>query len=480
MAELNFPLLAVNVIAPLVGAAGLVLTRSDAQARGVAIAATAGTALLSLEAVREVVIAGGIRLADPWAASWFAADGLNAVPMALFASLALATVIIAPRTDATRRLLAGMLALLAATLASYAAQNLAVLLAGWAGSVLAFMLGGRSNGERIEHGATRALPNALLVAGVASLAIVVVLIAMAGPLAISNPAGSESAGGRWAFFFLILAVVLRNGIFPAHSAAITLIERGPLLLSALFLNAQLGAFLFASVAVPLFPESVSALLPLLSGVALFTAIYTAVLGVVEKRPRRLLGILIVSESANILAGLATTSAEGITGALVHWMVLAVSTTILISVYRSVEVRAGENLTSDRFYGFAGPMPRLAVFFFTAGLAVVGIPFLMGFSAADLLLHGALDAHPILGLALPLATALNAVNIFRLFARLFLGKPTLSQSSVPDALPRERWVLSACLAFLVWGGVVPHVLVEMRTAAADAIVKMITPAKAAAR
>ena len=309
MSELNFPFLTANVIVPLVGAAGLSLTRSEAQARVLAIAATAGSALLSLGAVREVAIAGGIHLAGTWASAWFATNGLNAVPMALFAFLALATVIVAPRADVTRRMLGGILALLAATLASYAAQNLAVLLAGWLGSVLAFMLGSRASGERMEDAPSRALSNALLVAGVASLVISVLLIGMAAPLSIGNPAGLESAAGPWAFFFLILALVLRNGIFPAHSAAINLIERGPLLLSALFLNAQLGAFLFASIAVPMFPERVSALLPLLSGVALFTAIYTAVLGVIEKRPRRLLGIVLVSESANILAGLATSSAE---------------------------------------------------------------------------------------------------------------------------------------------------------------------------
>lgn len=474
MPDLNFPVLTFNVVAPLIGTAAVTLTRSGAQARGVAIAAAAASALLSLEAVREVVVSGGARLADPWAQSWFSADGLTAVPMALFSALTLATMVIAPRADATRRLLAGTLALLAATLVAYAASNLAVFLAGWAGSALAFVLG-----ERREHSGTRAFPNAMLAGGVASLAIAVLLIGQEAPLSIGNPIPFDSPGTQWAFFFLVLALVLRKGLFPAHSATVTLVERGPLLLSALFLNAHMGAFLFARVAVPLFPEPVSTLSPLLSGVALFTAVYMALLGLVEKQPRRLLSILIVSESAAVLAGLATSSAEGITGALLHWMVLAVSSTILIGVYRCVEVRIGENFTCDRFYGLAVPMPRLAVFFAVGGLAVIGIPFMMGFAASDLLLHGALGAHPWLGIVLPIATALNAFSIFRLFARLFLGKHTMPINSVPDALPRERWVLSACLAFLVLGGIAPDVLVQLRISAADAIARAVSTARASA-
>ena len=469
MADLSFPVLTLNVAAPLIGTAAITLTRSVAQARGVAIGAAAASALLSLETVREVVVSGGARLADPWASSWFFADNLNAVPMALFSALALATVVIAPKADATRRLLAGTLALLAFTLVAYAAGNLAVFLAGWAGSALAFVLG-----ERKEHSGTRAFPNAMLAGGVASLAIAVLLIGQRATLSMNSPISWDSLGGQWAFFLLILAMVLRMGLFPAHSAAFTLVEKGPLLLSSLFLNAHLGAFLFARVAVPLFPEPVNTLSPLLSGVALFTAVYTALLGLVEKQPRRLLGILIVSESATILTGLATSSPEGITGALLHWIVLGVSSTILICVYRCVEVRIGENFTSERFYGLAVPMPRLAVFFAVGGLAVVGIPFLLGFTAGDLLLHGALGAHPWLGIALPVATALNAFSIFRLFARLFLGKHTMPINSVPDALPRERWVLSACLAFLVLGGIAPHGLVQLRMSAADAIVRALAP------
>jgi NADH:ubiquinone oxidoreductase subunit 4 (subunit M) len=84
------------------------------------------------------------------------------------------------------------------------------------------------------------------------------------------------------------------------------------------------------------------------------------------------------------------------------------------------------------------------------------------------MHGALSIHPWLGAALPVAIALNAYHVFRLFASLFLGKESGSLGSVQDALPRERWALSACLVLLVWLGVAPAHAVYLREPATRAI------------
>ena len=64
----------------------------------------------------------------------------------------------------------------------------------------------------------------------------------------------------------------------------------------------------------------------------------------------------------------------------------------------------------------------------------------------------LATHPILGLALPIATALNAVNIFRLFARLFLGKPTMPGNSIPDARAAPGALGTFGLVWCSWFGV----------------------------
>jgi NADH-quinone oxidoreductase subunit M len=309
------------------------------------------------------------------------------------------------------------------------------------------------------------LPAFVLAAGSVALATAVILIGVAAGETGIRASGS---GGPWALGFLILAAILRQGIFPFHRATVALFDGGPILLAALLVNSHLGIFLIARIAMPLFPGIPGDVLPWLGGLALFTALYTAVLGIAEREPRRLLAMLIVSQSSAILAGLVTASHEGIAGALVQWMVLGVSSTVLVSVYRSVEARIEGRF--DGFMGLGSRMPRLAVFFAISGLTMVGLPGTLGFAGEDLLLHGVLANYQWWGAALPVAIALNAYHAFRLFARLFMGKDATTRNTTADALPRERWALSACLAFLVWGGLLPRQVVSLQAPATSALVR----------
>ena len=223
------------------------------------------------------------------------------------------------------------------------------------------------------------------------------------------------------FGFLVLALIFRKGICPAHAWVADAVEGGPAIPTALLLNGHFGAFLVARLIVPLFPHATRDLFPVLSYLALATALYVAIRALTENSPRRLLAFLALSQSACILAGLESHTAEGMTGAFVHWFVVTASTMGLFGILRLLEVRFGENLTASRHLGLAEHAPRLAVFFVIFGLALVGLPGTLSFCSQDLLIHGTLMSHPLTGLLLPVAIAMNAVSIFRLFTRLFLGQ-----------------------------------------------------------
>jgi NADH:ubiquinone oxidoreductase subunit 4 (subunit M) len=85
-----------------------------------------------------------------------------------------------------------------------------------------------------------------------------------------------------------------------------------------------------------------------------------------------------------------------------------------------------------------------------------------------LFHGALEAHPYLGIALPVATAISAINFFRLFSWLFLGRGVTQVPPMFDALPRERWAMTAIALFLVIFGIAPRALVASRAGAAESL------------
>jgi NADH-quinone oxidoreductase subunit M len=213
-------------------------------------------------------------------------------------------------------------------------------------------------------------------------------------------------------------------------------------------------------------------LPFLSLLALLTALYAAVMALSQGAPRRILALLTVSQASFLLAGLESRNTEGVAGALVHWLVVASATTGLYIVYRAVEARYSPAAGGATFLGLASHAPRLAVFFAICGLALVGLPGTLGFAAEDLLFHGSLESHPLIGVTLPLATALNAITFYRLFSRLFLGKPAAAVPRIPDALPHERWALTATAAFLVISGIVPGLWVALRTPAAQNIAALL--------
>jgi NADH-quinone oxidoreductase subunit M len=240
----------------------------------------------------------------------------------------------------------------------------------------------------------------------------------------------------------------------------------------LFVNGHLAAVLIARFGLNLYPEQSHEALGVISFLALFTALYAAIAALSELSTRRVIALLSLSQASFILAGLESRNAEGITGAMVHWLVVAVATTGITLVYRLIEARSAQAARLNSFLGLAGRMPRLAVFFAVFGLALVGLPGTLGFVAEDLLFHGALESHPMLGLALPLATALNAISILRVFARIFLGKAPASVAVLPDAYRTERWAVSVCAVVLVIGGVLPQIAIDLRQPAADVIAKLL--------
>jgi NADH-quinone oxidoreductase subunit M len=450
MAESPVVLLAFCIGLPL-GAALLNQTTKDRfGARNIAIGAVSITLLLLLEVLRRVLTSD----VGHAVSALLMADRLNTVPMILFAGIALVTLLTAPRRDVDSGFVANVLVLTSSTIAAYGAANLLVFLAAWTAPLLPYAF-------RVDRRSRYVLATSTLV-----LSLAVFLIALSpAPLSVTEGLAAERAtSGFLVLGLLALAAALRQFIFPFHRTAIALFEGHGLSVSCLFLNSHLGIFLLARFVMPSLAGVAAEVLTWLGALALFTSLYTAVLGIAEREPRRVFALLFVSQSSAMIAGMATTSHEGIAGAFLQWLVLGVSSTVLIAVYRSLEVRVHREFGGDDFMGLASSMPRLAVFFAVVGLTVVGLPGTLGFAGEDLLLHGVLAGYSWWGAALPIAIALNAYHVFRLFARLFLGKDDVTRDTASDALPRERWALSACLVVLVWGGIVPHQLVSVQAPA----------------
>ena len=382
--------------------------------------------------------------------------------MLLFSCLTLGAIVVLPRRDCGPAIVSGTLFILGSTLLAYSTGNLLTLLSAWILSTIPFFL------PRWCQAHTWRPRAGLLLSAVALGSAIALIAAGRNGFSIDSLKG-QSPGGNAAFGLLVAAVVFRKGILPAHAWVADAAEGGPAIPTALLFNGHFGALLVAKVIVPLYATTTVKVFPILSYLAIATALYIAIRALTENSPRRLLAFLALSQSASILAGLESQTAEGVTGALVHWFVVTVSTVGLFGILRLLEVRFGENLTASKHLGLGEHAPRLAVSFAVFGLALVGLPGTLSFCSQDLLIHGTLESHPLTGLLLPIATAMNAVSVFRLFTRLFLGKRRTGFTAMVDALPRERWALAVGMLFVVFGGLFPNVIVADRSAEADTVV-----------
>jgi len=443
---------------------GVVSSWRSGQPRKPAALAAAIAFVSFLGAAREVIAVGHGRLFDPLLPC-FDADALDAVPMAFYAALTLMVVELAPKRDAGHRAMAGMLIISLATQIAYAAAGWTTLLSGWWLSCLPFVLGMFG----VQH-STKLAIGLLLASCLALTAAVAVMHA--------ETVGNLSHGGSLTFGLIILAVMCRKGVFPLHSGVVQAFEKGPLLPVALLFNGHLGVLLVAHSEASVLPQSARQAFDILSVLAVVSACIISIRAFAETKPRRLLAFLYVSQASFILAGIAAANIAGITGALVHWLALSAASTGLICIVRVLEVRVSSSENPLVHLGLAVKAPRLATFFLICGLALIGLPGTLSYCGEELIFHGTLANHPAVGITLLVTSAFNAINLIRLYGILFLGVLPKHVIDIPDALPRERWPLTACVVFLVLGGLFPGIIIGWRAETVQAIEKALGVAAAA--
>src|SRR5262249_58486677 len=109
----------------------------------------------------------------------------------------------------------------------------------------------------------------------------------------------------------------------------------------------------------------------------------------------------------------------------------------------LEARRGR-LDLTTYHGGYARMPVLAISFLTMGLACTGFPGTLGFVGQELLVNGAVDAFPVMGFAVVIASALTGLAVLRMYFSLFCGRSdVLSHSGAPFGLAkREAWTFVA--------------------------------------
>jgi len=441
------------VVAPLVGSMILRLTERLLDPRAVAIgamivslvAAAVMAALWHLGPGRPACI--GHRLAG---GDLVLVDGLTALLLPYVAVVDLAVVLVAPRrafaSAGVRRLLAGA----AVTFATLVTAHPAALTLLWTVSVFATWstirgtLGGR---------ATARVYGSMMSVAVVCLAVGTALLVTDPPWA--SGSGTAGAVGGW---LVALAVMIRKGLIPFHSWYPAIFSGASLATALVVTMPQVATYTAVRLLVG-HADGVPHELVVLANAALLTAAYGAALAVVQRDVRGLVGMLAMSQSAMVFAGLSGTVPTEIVGALAVWVSSGLALTGIGLVTWALESRGGQ-ISIETLQGRFADAPALAAFFMIFGLAALGFPGTLSFVADDLIIAGSLDDHVHAGLLVILTTVFAAIAVMRGWFRVF-GGPVTVDAPRHAILLRERIAFTGLLAILfglgLWPGPFVHSL-----------------------
>jgi NADH-quinone oxidoreductase subunit M len=205
--------------------------------------------------------------------------------------------------------------------------------------------------------------------------------------------------------------------------------------------------------------------------ALLTAIYGAALALVQTSARRACGYLFMSQSALVMAGLDCTSVRALAGGLLVWLSAGLAFAGLARSVHVLEARRGR-LDLTTYHGGYDRMPVLAVSFLLMGLACTGFPGTLGFIGQELLVDGAVEAFPVMGFGVVIASALTGLAVLRMYFSLFCGRPDAHRHPGLrlGLTMREAWTFVALVIALVGFGVAPRALVDSQVAASRELLR----------
>jgi NADH-quinone oxidoreductase subunit M len=383
-------------------------------------------------------------------------DRLSAALLPFAAGLWLLTVAVTPRAALDRCGLRRTAVATLITLACFLTESAVALLALSAISVWTFVSALGDPAHRYQRRVAAVylgLSTVLFAVGVALLA---------------SPAAQNRAIENTAMWLIVIAALVRKGIVPFHAWVPEVFDHGRLGPAILFNAPQVGAYMTVVLIVP---RASPEMLRVIAVLALLTAVYGAALALVQTSARRACGYLFMSQSALVMAGLDCSSASALAGGLLVWLSAGLGFAGLARCVLVLEARRGR-LDLTTYHGGYERMPLLAISFLAMGLACTGFPGTLGFIGQELLVDGAVDAFPVMGFAIVIASALTGMAVLRMYFSLFCGRPEVPvhPSLRLGLTTREAWTFVALVIALIALGVAPRGLVDSRFAASDDILR----------
>ncbi len=278
----------------------------------------------------------------------------------------------------------------------------------------------------------------------------------------------------WAFPLVFVGFAILAGLWPFHTWAPTGHVAAPTAASMLLAGVvmKLGAYGCLRVAMTLFPEGLEHWKMWIAVLAVIGIVYGALVALVQKDFKFVIGYSSVSHMGFVMLGLVTLNTIGLSGAVLQMFSHGIIAGLLFAVVgRMVYERTHtRELATLEGMNLVKAMPFAAVTFVIAGCASMGLPGFSGFIAELQVIIGAWQAFPTLAVITGVGIVIGVAYTLRAMQKAFFGEAAEDRTETqatddephgqePISVPeRIGAVLLIAVSLLV--GLYPRILLDV--------------------
>ena len=342
-------------------------------------------------------------------------------------------------------------------------------------------------GTRKEYGAMKLVLYSFVGSAAALVGILALYVKAGGPSGVAGfnllalkDAAFTPEFQYWCFPLVFLGFAVLAGMWPFHTWAPTGHVAAPTAASMLLAGVvmKLGAYGCLRAGIMLMPAGAKAWAGVIAVIAVINIIYGAMVALVQRDFKFVIGYSSVSHMGFVLLGLVTLTTIGLNGAVLQMFSHGIIAGLLFAVvgrmvYDRTHTRVLAELQSMRLYEI---MPFAAITFVLAGAASMGVPGFSGFVAELQVLLGAWQQYPWLAVAAGFGILVTFAYTLLTILRAFFGeRRTVNEQHLREMPPisapeKIGAIILISVTFIV--GIYPNCLLNMINLSVNPLVSLL--------
>ena len=471
---MNFPLLSLLLILPIVGAVvTMVLPRSnEALLKQWALLVSVVTFIVSLPLYFSFEARPGYQFEEflPWIPSLnigyhVGLDGLSLFLVLLTTFLTVVAILSSwtAVTEQVKEYLALLLFLETAMLGVFVSLDLFLFYVFWEASLIPMaLLIGRWGGQRRIYASVKFFIYTMAGSALMLVAILVIYLQIGTsdlPSAVEQLSLSTSLQ-ILLFFAFALAFSVKVPLFPLHTwlplAHVEAPTAGSIILAGVLL--KMGTYGYLRFAIPLFPEAVPFWAPLLVTLSVIGILYGALVSLAQEDVKSLVAYSSVAHMGFIVLGIFSGGEQGMSGAVLQMINHGLSTGMLFFMIGILYEQRHTRLFKD-YGGIWVKVPIFGTFFLLAAFSSVGLPGLNGFVGEFIILLGTFRLNPMAAIFATFGVILAAWYVLTAVRKVMFGPLNPANAGLRDMNVRELAIAVVLVVLFFVIGLRPSLLLD---------------------